>query len=135
MKKNIILSLFLQIVFIVVISWNIIILTGKTVKQASSLGQPQIEPGIEFEGLKESLRNIPVAGFISDKNQSSENNDGRFMMAQYMLAPTVLDLQNTNHQYLILDLSTPQAAEYFLKKFNAKPIAMTVFGKILCLKP
>lgn len=135
MKITITLALFLKIIFIGLISWNIILLTQQTIKQASSLNHPQIEPGTEFEGLKESLHNIPVAGYLSDKIQSSENNDGRFMMAQYMLAPTVLDLQNMDHQYLVLDCSTPQAVQYFLTKLKAKPIAMTIFGKILCVKP
>jgi len=125
------LRLFFIALFGILIAINFFTISTKTIKQVKNLDKQFLEPGFEFAGLKKPLEGIPKAGYLSEKNQTAENQDGRFMMAQYMLAPTVLDLNNPNHQYLILDCSRPEAALYLLKETKAKPIAVTPFGKIL----
>ncbi|MDP8265977.1 MAG: hypothetical protein P9M07_03425 [Candidatus Aceula meridiana] len=125
------LRLFFIALFCILIAINFFTISTKTVEQVKNLDKKFLEPGFEFAGLRKDLKGIPKAGYLSEKNQTAENQDGRFMMAQYMLAPTVLDLNNPNHRYLILDCTQPKAAIYLLEKTNAKPIAVTPFGKIL----
>lgn len=121
----------LTFIFSGLIIFNIFLLFLKTFDQYSKLEQISLKPGFEFEGLKNYLKGIPRVGYISDKNQSAEGNDGRFMMAQYMLAPTVLDLNNPNHRYVVLDVLTPESAINILKIINARVITVTPYGKIL----
>jgi len=94
----------------------------------------RIEPGIQYADLKKDLEGVRIAGFLSDGNETPEGNDGQFMLAQYMLAPTILDLNISTHRYSILDCSTPGKAMGILKIINAKPIRVNLFGKILAEK-
>ncbi len=93
-----------------------------------------LEPGFQYADLKEGLQGVPIAGFLTGGNETAEGNDGQFMLAQYVLAPTVLDLNNTTHRYTILDCTTPQEALGMLKIINAKPVHVNAFGKILAEK-
>lgn len=89
------------------------------------------DPSIEFSGLKEKLAGVRQAGFLSESESSAEGNDGRFLLAQYALAPTILDLNNPDHRYSILSCATPQAAIGIMKMIGAKPVHVNLFGKIL----
>lgn len=97
-------------------------------------GPEQLEPGFQYADLKGYLQGVRTAGFLSDGNQTAEGNDGQFMMAQYILAPTVLDLGNASHRYTVLDCSTPQAALGLFKIIQAKPLHVNPFGKIIAEK-
>ena len=90
-----------------------------------------VEPGIQYADLKKGLAGVREAGFLTSGNETAEGNDGQFMLAQYMLAPTVLDLNNSTHRYSVLDCANPQEALGILKIINAKPIYVNAFGKIL----
>jgi len=93
-----------------------------------------VEPGIQYSEFKEMLKGVRIAGFLTDGNEKPDNNDGQLMLAQYMLAPTILDLDNSNHRYNILSCSTPQAAVGILKIINAKPLGVNIYGKIIAEK-
>ena len=90
-----------------------------------------LEPGFEFKDLKPMLKNVESVGYLSEKDQTASGNDGRFLMAQYILAPVVLDLNSPAHEINVLDCSTPDAAISVLKIIQAKPIYMNSFGKII----
>ena len=94
----------------------------------------RVDPGIQYAAFKKDLEGVRIAGFLSDGNETPEGNDGQFMLAQYMLAPTILDLNISTHRYSILDCSTPGKAMGILKIINAKPIRVNLFGKILAEK-
>jgi hypothetical protein len=90
-----------------------------------------IEPGIQYADLKKGLEGVRDAGFLTGGSETAEGNDGQLMLAQYILAPTVLDLNNPAHRYNVLDCSTPQEALGMLKIIDAKPLYVNAFGKIL----
>jgi len=93
--------------------------------------RPPLEPGIQYADLKKSLSGIRIAGFLTDGDATAEGNDGQFMLAQYMLAPTILDLNNSDHHYSIINCSTPEKAMGILKIINAKPLQINMYGKII----
>ncbi len=90
--------------------------------------------GAQFEDFKPLLQNVPVAGFITNKDMSSENNDGQFLMAQYALAPTVLALNQTQYQYNILDCTDKVSVLYGLEQTGSTPVMVNAYGKILAVK-
>ena len=110
---------------------NIVVTGNKTYAQYQLRNSPSLEPGFQFSGLKKDLVDLRTVGYLTEKNISSENNDGQFMLAQYMLAPTVLDLNNPNHRYAILDCTRPETAAQLIKSLNGRVVSMTPFGKIL----
>lgn len=92
------------------------------------------EPGLQFADFKDALKGIRQAGFVTNKELSSENNDGQFLMAQYMLAPTVLELNASNNKYNILDCTSETHIVYALKSLGAAPLKINKYGKMLAVK-
>ena len=92
------------------------------------------EPGLQFADFKDALKNIRQAGFVTNKDLSSENNDGQFLMAQYILAPTVLELNASNNKYNILDCTSETRILYALRSLGATPLKINKYGKILTVK-
>jgi len=90
-----------------------------------------LKPGYHFADLRNHLTGVEIAGFLTDKDTSSENNDGKFLEAQAILAPTVLDLNNPNHPLIVLDCTNMVAAFDILNQLNAEPIYVNSYGKIL----
>jgi hypothetical protein len=129
---------FLKYFRILIIALSTLIIVGNFVfgffgvmAQQERQGMEQPEPGLQYADFRKQLEGVRIAGFLSDGNETAEGNDGQFMLAQYMLAPTVLDLNNPGHRYNILDCSTPQAALGILKMIDSKPIYVNAFGKII----
>ena len=89
------------------------------------------EPGYEFLDLKEILSNTAIIGFLTNKNMSSEKNDGQFLKAQYILVPTVLDLGNDNYNRVIIDATSLIAAFDIMQKMGAVPVYVNQYEKIL----
>ena len=94
-----------------------------------------IEPGYEFSDLKEMLSQAKSVGFLTNKDMSPERNDGQFLAAQYMLAPIILDLNSSNHDFVILDYTGPKAAFEKMREIKAVPIFTNPFNKILAKMP
>jgi hypothetical protein len=59
--------------------------------------------GFKFMGLEGIFRDIPYAGYYTDKDLSLKQNAAEFGQAQYVLAPTILDLNNTDYEFLIFN--------------------------------
>ena len=125
------LRLFFIALFCILIAINFFTISTKTVEQVKNLDKKFLEPGFEFAGLRKDLKGIPKAGYLSEKNQTAENQDGRFMMAQYMLAPVLLDLSNPGHKINIINAPTPDSAKAILSIIRAKPTYINPFGKII----
>ncbi len=96
--------------------------------------EPPFVAGYKFFDFVPRLSGVERAGFLTDKTMSPEKNDGEFLGAQYMLAPVILDLNNTHHRYLILDYTNLIDASKKLKEIKAKAILMTREHKILAEK-
>ena len=92
------------------------------------------EPGMEFADFKEKLSGVKRVGFLTNKDMSPERNDGQFLAAQGTLAPIILDLNNPNHSWIILDCIHLIPAYLKMKEIDATPVYTNKFGKILAHK-
>jgi len=90
-----------------------------------------LEPGAQYATLRDSLKDVREAGFITDQNTSAEKNEGEFQQAQYMLAPTVLVLNDTHFRYNVLDIREPKLIAYTLRRLKSIPIKDNEYGKVV----
>jgi len=90
--------------------------------------------GIKFSGLEAMFRDIPFAGYVTDKDLSQKQNAAQFSQAQYVLAPTILDLNNTAHEFTFFDYTNKEKAMVKIKDIGAVPIKQNAFGIILARK-
>ncbi len=93
------------------------------------------EPGYQYIDFVPHLKNVKRLGFLSNKSISAEAGLDEFQQAQYMLAPAVLDLNNSNYEYNVLDFMTEKKDQvyvfYMLQKLNAVKVADNPWGRVL----
>lgn len=90
--------------------------------------------GYQFMGLENIFKDVPTVGYYTDKDLSNTLAIAQFEQAQYMLAPTVLDLNHTQYHWVIFDCTTPQAAMGTIQRLGLLPLKMN-HGIILALNP
>ncbi len=130
-KKIPYLSKFLIGALVILIVSNLVLNFISIMAQITTVANRSVEPGFQYFDLKEKLEDYDIVGFLSETTPTPEDNDGRFMMAQYILAPILLDLNNPAHHINIIDASTPQKAGSILSIIKGKPIYINPFGKII----
>jgi len=91
--------------------------------------------GIKYKGLNKFIQGSQTIGYFTDKNIESIDTLTDFGHAQYMLAPHILDLNNTDHKYIIFDCSLPIVANRKIREINATAWKKNKFGVILARKP
>ena len=128
-SKNIILFLSLSI-----LTYNLFFLSAGIILQLKRNNLRSLEPGLQYSDFKEGLAGVRRAGFVTNKDLSPEKNDGEFLQAQYILAPTVLELNASKNKYNILDCTSKTHILYALKSLNAAPVQINKYGKILAIK-
>ena len=65
--------------------------------------------GFQFMGLENVFKDVRTVGYYTDKDLNNPLAIAQFEQAQYMLAPTVLDLNHTQYHWVIFDCTSPQA--------------------------
>lgn len=99
--------------------------------QQARQNSPYIFLGKKFSGLREMLKNTTSVGYYTDKNLDDNLSARQFAQAQYTMAPVVLDLHNTDHEFIIFDCDNEAAAAAKMKEIPAVPIKRNNFGIIL----
>jgi len=86
----------------------------------------QRNPGYQFIGLADVFKNIHHVGYFTDKDLSVNSTDSQaiaqYEQAQYMLAPTVLDINQTQYHWVIFDCTNPLVAIEAIKKLGFTPV-------------
>ena len=91
--------------------------------------------GFQFIGLENIFKDIRSVGYYTDKDLINNSLAiAQFEQAQYMLAPTVLDLNHTEYHWVIFDCTSPQVAMETIKRLGLIPMK-TYHGIILALNP
>ena len=90
--------------------------------------------GFQFMGLEKVFKDVRTVGYYTDKDLDSPLAIAQFEQAQYMLAPTVLDLNHTEYHWIILDCTSPQVAMETIKRLGLTPLK-TRNGIILAFNP
>jgi hypothetical protein len=78
--------------------------------------------GYQFLGLENVFKGEHTVGYYTDKNLDNPLAIAQFEQAQYMLVPTVLDLNHTQYHWVIFDCTTPQVAMETIKNLGFTPL-------------
>ncbi len=90
--------------------------------------------GLKFAGLKEMFRNVPFAGYYTDRNLNEKTNAAEFAQAQYVLAPTILELNHTGHEWTFFDCASEEKAAAKIREIGAEPVKRNAFGIVITRK-
>ena len=90
--------------------------------------------GFKFLGLEDVFRGVAYAGYYTDKDLSLKQNSAQYAQAQYILAPTIVDLNNTTHLFTLLDCTGEEKAFEKIKEIHAVAIKKNAFGVVLARK-
>jgi len=90
--------------------------------------------GYQFMGLEKVFKDIRSVGYYTDKDLDQPLAIAQFEQAQYMLAPTVLELNNTRYHWMIFDCTSPQTALEVIKRLKFIPMKSN-HGIILAINP
>ena len=127
-------TLFLLLAFLVAGHNFLSLLKTLSLSLAKQKYQTFLEPGYEFADFRNKLSGVKRVGFLTNKDMSSEKNDGQFLAAQYILAPIILDLDNTSAQFVIMDSTSLIPSFDFMRKLHIEPIHINEYGKVLARK-
>ena len=106
----------------------------QAIGQLNDHQRPLHSLGYQFIGLENVFKNIRTVGYYTDKNLNNPLAIAQFEQAQYMLVPTVLDLNDTQYHWVIFDCTSPQAAIEAVKHFGFTPVKARN-GIILAFSP
>ena len=90
--------------------------------------------GFQFMGLENVFKDVRTVGYYTDKDLTQPLAIAQFEQAQYMLAPTILDLNHTEYHWIILDCTSSQVAMETIKRLGLTPLK-TRNGIILAFNP
>ncbi len=109
---------------------------NKEIKQVSLLRKhlPYTLAGNKFTGLERIFKNVEMVGYYTDKSMDTNRYAMQFSQAQYALAPTILDLNNTDYSLILFDCTSPQVAINKMKEVGAIPLIKNPYGIILAYR-
>jgi len=90
--------------------------------------------GYKFEGLDQFIKNIEYIGYYSDEDFSLDAPVKEFAQAQYILAPTILEYNNLEHEYILFVCKNEVNAWKKMRDIKASPLRRNKFGMILAKK-
>ena len=129
-------QLYCVIALVIITIINIVVLQQE-LRRIKSFKQvmPHQIIGYQFAGLEEVLQGVQYVGYYTDKDIENDKETAKlFSHAQYILAPTVLDFNNTTHEYIIFVCSSEQIARIKIQQLKMFPIRRNKYGMILAKK-
>src|SRR5476651_596200 len=90
--------------------------------------------GFQFMGLETVFKGVHTVGYYTDKDLNNPLAIAQFEQAQYMLVPTVLDLNHTQYHWVIFDCTSPQVAMEAIQRLGLTPLKVN-HGIILAMNP
>ncbi|MCA9400639.1 MAG: hypothetical protein KC713_03360 [Candidatus Omnitrophica bacterium] len=87
--------------------------------------------GHQFAGLEEYTKKEPIIGYYSDTDLQDKKQGKLLAHAQYILAPTILDVGNLDHKYILFVCEDERHVWQKMKELNAMPYLRNEFGMIL----
>jgi hypothetical protein len=104
-----------------------------TLSQARA-ATPFFFAGNKFSGLETILKGETYVGYWSDRDMTVDKNGALFAQAQLIMAPVILDLNNTTHRYTLLDCDDPKRALDKIREIGATPVKANNMGVVLALR-
>ncbi len=90
--------------------------------------------GYKFSGLQTIFKDIEIVSYMTDKDIKNDKHAKQFAQAQFMVVPTILELNNPEHKYLLFDYEKEENAFKKIKELNAIALKKNKFGIILAQK-
>lgn len=90
--------------------------------------------GNKFSGLDDILKGETHVGYWTDRDIKVDQNGALFAQAQLILAPAILDLNNTTHRYTLFDCDNPKQALAKIREIHAAPVKVNNMGVILSVR-
>lgn len=91
--------------------------------------------GDRFAGLSAIIGKPRAVGYYTDKSLDITRQAMQFAQAQYILAPTILELNNLENEFIIFDCSSPRKAIEKIREIGAVPLKVNPYGTILARRP
>ena len=128
------LKLLLLIFFIFVLGMNYVNLSEE-IQLLSKIQRIQGHQkiGKKFYGLDNAFKNIKYVGYYTDKDLKDPENNKQVSEAQYVIAPTIVDINNTDHEFILFDCTSENIALEKIEEINAT-IIQKHLGIILARK-
>jgi len=89
--------------------------------------------GEQFSGLADVLKGETYVGYYTDKDIQQPVYGAQFEQAQLSLAPLVLDLNQTNHRFIIFDCNDEKECWRKIAEVRARPLKRSNTGIILAV--
>ena len=87
--------------------------------------------GHKLAGLENYTKGVGVMGYYTDAPEGDEAQSKLFSYAQYLLAPTILDYNNLDHEYILFVCNDPQTPLRIMSRIHAAPYKQNKYGMIL----
>ena len=131
MKPKPIFILVLVLVITVNLAESFVDILGLYSKRQNN---PFFFSGSIFLGLEKMFQDVKYVGYYTDKNLNERPTAAKFAQAQYILAPAILDLNATDHEFILFDCSREEIARRKIEDIKAVPLKKNKFGVILAKK-
>ncbi|MEW5894230.1 MAG: hypothetical protein AB1650_00485 [Candidatus Omnitrophota bacterium] len=106
---------------------------SSSLKKISS--QPYVFIGRPFIVLRDILGNVSKVGYVTDGSMDDLSVAAKFAVAQYTLAPVILELNETDLPFVIYNYSSPLKALNEIKQEGMVMIGATQNGFVLASNP
>ena len=80
------------------------------------------------------FKDVKYVGYYTDRNLEESPAAAKFAQAQYILVPAILDLNKTDHEFILFDCSREEIARRKIEEIKALPLKRNKFGIILARK-
>lgn len=124
---------YLVVVFIIVILSNLPALYFELRRiYGISENVPHQMVGYQFDGLQPLLKDVPIMGYYSDRDIKTDAKAAKlFAHAQFVLAPTILDLGRLEHRYILIVCENEDNAWRIMDEIDAMALRRNKMGHIL----
>ena len=91
--------------------------------------------GDKFNGLQNLLKNEKYIGYYTDQNIDDPRPMMELLQAQHAVIPLILDPNNIEHRYIIVNCANIPAAIEKFKALGARPVTRSNMGLFLVERP
>ncbi|MCA9399365.1 MAG: hypothetical protein KC618_06425 [Candidatus Omnitrophica bacterium] len=135
MRKFLSLHSLLSLICLLLVANNIKYVFVFIMSRQKVLNEVYFEPGYQFHTFLPHLKGVEKAGYVTDLSINRESNDGAYLQAQYYLAPTILELEDINYPYFIIDSKNTDFIIRTIKETKARRLANNEYGQALMKRP
>jgi len=104
-------------------------------KHAAREKIPYIFLGYKYLGINALIGSNGRVAYLTDKNMDDRVNAMEFAQAEVLLVPLTLDLNNPQHEYVILACSSDEENFKKARELGLTPLRRNPFGIILAKNP